>query len=211
MKLFDLLKDRLKEPKGVISDKEMCLLNRRDFMYSETSLASNILSMYGAINVTYEMRAILDFLHSYLCKLDPKTEVRLYQLSQSMTLPSLMITALTAACAKFKVYTPLGVQQVVCRDAFARDLLLRFSDLREASVPFDGVGKGKNALDIVLCNASNEADVAVGLRLFANVKRGLILIKGYGRAEAPNCGDLILDARLNIHCSLAGFGFAAAI
>ncbi|MBI5921847.1 MAG: hypothetical protein HY847_09345 [Betaproteobacteria bacterium] len=211
MKLFDLLKDKLKDPKGVISDKEMCLLNRRDFMFSETSMASNILGMFGAQNVTYEMRAILDFLHAYLCKLDTKADVRVYQLSQTMTLPALMLTALLGDSSHFKVYVPQGSQQVVSRDAFANDLLNRFKGACESSVPFGNVGKGKNSLEIVLCNASNEADVASGLRLFANVKRGLILIKGYGRVEAPNCGELVLGAGLNVFCSLAGFGFAAAV
>jgi len=43
------------------------------------------------------------------------------------------------------------------------------------------------------------------------VKRGLLIIKGYGRVKSPNCGDIILGARLNVHCSLAGFGFCCAV
>jgi len=40
MKLYDLIKDKLKDPQGVISDNEICVLNRRDFLYSETSTSS---------------------------------------------------------------------------------------------------------------------------------------------------------------------------
>lgn len=213
MRLLDLLKDKLQDPKGVISDNEMCVINRRDFIYSETNCGSAILAMYGAEGVSYEMRAIMDFLHAFVCRLrDPEDHVRVYQLSASMTLPAVALTGwVSEEVGSFVVYTPKGKQQVGCKDAFAKELLLRYQASCQDTIQFDEIGSDPKTVDIVLCNASSEADVAAGLRLFANVKRGLILIKGYGRHDAPNCGDLVLGARLNVHCSLAGFGFAAAI
>ena len=69
MRMYDLLKDRLKEPQGVISDNEMCVINRRDFLYSETSTTAAFLRMFGAEGVTYEMYSIIDFVHTSVCKI----------------------------------------------------------------------------------------------------------------------------------------------
>lgn len=211
MKLYDLIKDRIKDPQGVISDNEMCVLNRRDFLYSETSTSSAFLKMFGAERVTYEMYSIIDFLHASLCKVRPPTEIRIFQLSQSMTLPSLAVSALVAdQASSIKIFAPRGVQQVNPRDAFATALEARFREQLTTDLQMAELGVG-DALDIVFCNASNEAEVSSGLKSFEKVKRGLILIKGYGRNKAPNCGEIILSARLNVHCSLAGFGFCSAI
>jgi hypothetical protein len=212
MKLFDLIKDRVKEPQGVISDNEMVVLNRRDFLYSETSTASAFLRLFRAERVTYEMYSIIDFVHTNVCKIRPPTEVRVFQLSQSMTLPSLAASVLIGDLASnFRAYAPRGVQGIQSQDAFGQTLAKRFEVQLNSGLSMTDIGSGENAVDIIFCNASNEAEVSSGLKAFERVKRGFILIKGYGRAKAPNCGEIILSARLNVHCSLAGFGFCAAL
>lgn len=212
MKLYDLIKDRIKDPQGVISDNEMLVLNRRDFLYSETSTAAAFLRLFNAERVTYEMYSIIDFLHATVCKIRPPTELRIYQLSQSMTLPSLAASVLVGDLASsVRVHAPRGVQGIQTSDAFAQTLTRRFQSQLDSGLAMSDLGSGDDAVDILLCNASNEAEVSSGLKSFERVRRGLILIKGYGRAKAPNCGEIILSARLNVHCSLAGFGFCAAI
>lgn len=212
MKLYDLVKDRLKDPKGVISDSEMCVLNRRDFLYSETSTSAAFLRMFGAERVTYEMYSIIDFVQASVCKIRKPTELRVFQLSQSMTLPALAVSALVAdEAGRIRIHAPRGVQPVAAQDEFASALVKRFEQQANAGLTMADIGEGDNAVDILFCNASNEAEVSSGLKAFEKVKRGLIVIKGYGRNTAPNCGEIILSARLNVHCSLAGFGFCAAI
>jgi len=212
MKLYDLIKDKLKEPQGVISDNEMCVLNRRDFLYSETSTSSSFLRQYGAQQVTYEMYSIIDFIHSFVCKIRAPTQVRVFQLSQSMTLPSLAISTFVGALASdVRVYAPRGIQKVNATDGISLELAKRFEKQLNSGLEMAELGNGSDAIDILLCNASNEAEVSSGLKSFEKVKRGFILIKGYGRHKAPNCGEIILGARLNVHCSLAGFGFCAAV
>lgn len=212
MKLYDLVKDRLKDPQGVISDNEMVVLNRRDFLYSETSAASAFLRLFNAERVTYEMYSIIDFVHATVCKVRPPTEVRIYQLSQSMTLPSLAASVLVGDLASnVRIYAPRGVQGIQATDPFAQTLARRFESQLNSGLAMADLGLGEDAVDILFCNASNEAEVSSGLKSFERVRRGVILIKGYGRAKAPNCGEIILSARLNVHCSLAGFGFCAAI
>ncbi len=212
MKLYDLVKDQLKDPQGVISDSEMCVLNRRDFLYSETSTALAFLKMFGAERSTYEMFSIIDFVHASICKLRAPTEVRVFQLSQSMTLPALAVSALIAdEASEIRVYAPRGVQPVSAQDNFAKSLAQRFEKQLNTGLTMADIGKSVDAVDILFCNAANEAEVSSGLKAFEKVNRGLILIKGYGRTKAPNCGEIILAARLNVHCSLAGFGFCTAI
>ena len=212
MKLYDLVKDRLKDPQGVISDSEMCVLNRRDFLYSETSSTSAFLRMFGAERVTYEMYSIIDFVHASVCKIRKPTEVRVFQLSQSMTLPSLAVSALVAdEASRIRICAPRGVQPVAAQDDFSKALAQRFEQQLNTGLAMADLGEGDNAIDILFCNASNEAEVSSGLKAFEKVKRGFILIKGYGRAKAPNCGEIILSARLNVHCSLAGYGFCSAL
>ena len=211
MKLFDLIKDKLKDPQGVISDNEMLLLNRRDFIYSETSSGANFLNLFHAERVTYEMYAIIDFIHSGVCKVQNTTEVRVYQLSQSMTLPSMAVSALVGdSSGGIRIYAPRGVQAVNPRDPFAGDLLLRFKANLDTGLAMGDIGQNEKAIEIIFCNASNEAEVSSALKAFERVRRGFILIKGYGRIKAPNCGEIILSARLNVHCSLAGFGICHA-
>jgi hypothetical protein len=212
MKLFDLVKSQLKDPQGVISDNEMCVLNRRDFLYSETSATMAFLKMFGAERSTYEMYSMLDFVHATLCKVRSPTEVRVFQFSQTMTMPSLFVSSLVADEARqIRAYAPRGIQSVSAQDEFAKALAKRFEAQLNAGLTMADLGKSGDGIDILFCNAANEAEVSSGLKAFEKVKRGLILIKGYGRTKAPNCGEIILSARLNVHCSLAGFGFCSAI
>ncbi len=212
MKLYDLIKDRLKDPQGVISDNEMCLLNRRDFLYSETSATGAFLRAFGAERVTYEMYSIIDFIHACVCKIRPPTEVRVFQLSQSMTLPSMAVSVLVGDQAgRIRIYAPRGIERIRPQDHFGEALDARFKEQQSTGLNMSDLGDDPSAVDIVFCNASNEAEVSSGLKSFERVKRGLIIIKGYGRTKAPNCGEIILAARLNVHCTLAGFGFVAAL
>lgn len=212
MKLFDLVKDRLKDPKGVISDSEMCVLNRRDFLYSETSTAAAFLHMFGAERVTYEMYSIIDYIYSSISKIRSPTQVRVFQLSQSMTLPALAISVLVGdEATNVRIHAPRGIQPLAPQDEFAKELARRFEARLNSGLSMADLGLQGNSVDILLCNASNEAEVSSGLKAFERVSRGFILIKGYGRTKAPNCGEIILAARLNVHCSLAGFGVCTAI
>jgi hypothetical protein len=211
VKLFDVIKDRIKEPDGVISDNEMVVLNRRDFIYSETSATKAFLRLFNAESVTYEMHSMIDFLQSATCKIKKNTEVRVSQLSQSMTIPALAVSVFVGSGASsVRIYAPRGNQRISPRDGFAKSLLQRFEDQIQPSFEGRDTGTASEAIDIILCNASSEADVSAGLRTFEKINRGLIIIKGYGRSKAPNCGEMILAARLNVHCSLAGFGFCMA-
>lgn len=212
MKLFDLVKDRLKEPEGVISDNEILVTNRRDFLFSETSTTGSFLQLFNAKNVTYEMYSIIDFLHASICKVRSPTEIRVYQLSQSMTLCSLAVSVLAGdLVSSVRIYSPRGTQSINAKNSFAEELKLRFNAQLSSDLVMSDIGSSENALDILFCNASNEAEVSSGLKSFERARRGLILIKGYGRSKAPNCGEIILSARLNVHCSLAGFGFCIAL
>jgi len=212
MKLYDLIKDRIKDPLGVISDNEMVVLNRRDFLYSETSTALAFLKLFNSERVTYEMYAIIDYLHSMVCKVRAPTEVRVYQLSQSMTLPSLSVSVMLGDMAStVRFHAPRGVQAINAKEPFAKELALKFESRLNSGLSMGDIGASDGVVDILLCNASNEAEVSSALQSFEKVKRGFILIKGYGRAKAPNCGEIILSARLNVHCALAGFGVCVAI
>ena len=64
-----------------------------DFLYSETSTTGAFLKLFNADRVTYEMHAIIDFVHASVCKVRSPVDVSIYQLSQSMTLPSLAVSA----------------------------------------------------------------------------------------------------------------------
>jgi len=212
MKLYDLIKDRVKDPQGVISDNEMVVLNRRDFLYSETSTAGAFLKLFNADRVTYEMYSIIDYIHSSVCKVRPPTQINVYQLSQSMTLPSLAVSAFVGDMAsRIRIHAPRGIQTVQSKDEFGKALAERFEKQLNQGLAMGDLGAHDNAVEILLCNASNEAEVSSGLKAFEKARRGFILIKGYGRAKAPNCGEIILSARLNVHCTLAGFGVCSAV
>jgi len=158
MKLYDLLKDKLQNVEGVISDNEMCVINRRDFLYSETSTAGSFLKMFGAERVTYEMYSIIDFIHASVCKIRKPTEVRVFQLSQSMTLPSLAVSALVGdQASNVKVYAPRGVQGVQPQDPFAKEIAEKFDKRLKTKLSMADLGKKGNSVDIIFCNASNEA------------------------------------------------------
>jgi hypothetical protein len=190
----------------------MVVLNRRDFIYSETSTAGAFLKLFNADRVTYEMYSIIDYIHSSVCKIRAPTEVNVYQLSQSMTLPSLAVSAFVGnMSSRVRVHAPRGIQAIQSRDQFGKDVAERFKQQLECGLAMGDLGSHDNAVEILLCNASNEAEVSSGLKAFERARRGFILIKGYGRAKAPNCGEIILSARLNVHCTLAGFGVCSAL
>jgi hypothetical protein len=213
MRLFDLLKDKLKDPKGVISDGEMCVLNRRDFLYSETSPAALVLKMFHSERASYEMYAIIDFINSITCKLTSSKKLQILQLSESMTLPAIAASIFVGdTVQELTIYAPRGLQKLNTLDQFATDLKNKFEKrVRSDLSDIEKIFKNENSMQIVLCNASNEADVLSALKTFEKINHGCLLIKGYGRANAPNCGEIITSLRLHIHCSLAGFGFAASL
>jgi hypothetical protein len=159
------------------------------------------------------MYAIVDFINASLCKVTKKDNLRIYQFSQSMTLASLAVSSMVGDLAKsIKIHAPRGIQKVSLDDPFSSLMYQRFESQLNSSLKMDEIGtEPSNSIDIIFCNASNEAEVSSGLKSFENVKRGFILIKGYGREGAPNCGEIILSARLNVHSTLAGFGFCYAI
>ena len=211
MKLFDLLRDKIKDPKGVISDHEICAINRRDFIYSETSPGQSFMAMFGGSRASYELNSIIDFIYASVCRIRDTSDVHVYQLSQSMTLPALAISVFVGDEANtVRVCAPRGTQRFAQSDAFAADVAQRFHAQCHAGLELGDIGQHGNTVDILLCNASNEAEVSSALKAFENVRRGFLVIKGYGRIDAPNCGEIILSARLHVHCSLAGFGFCAA-
>jgi len=212
MKLYDLIKTQIEPPKGVISDKEMVVLNRRDFLYSETSATQFYLSLFHAQQVSYEMYSIIDYIHSSVSKISPPTEVNIFQMSKSMTLPALAVSVFVGTNSKrVRAHAPRGVQGLQAKDSFAKELGDRFQDQLNSGLEMSSIGTSKKTVDIIVCNASNEAEVVSALQAFTKVQRGFIIIKGYGRIDAPNCGEIILSARLNVHCSLSGFGVCTAL
>ena len=182
MRLFDLLKDKLKDPKGVISDGEMCVLNRRDFLYSETSSAGLVLKMFNSERASYEMYAMIDFINSVTCKLDSSKKLQILQLSDSMTLPAVAASIFVGdSVQELTIYAPRGIQVLNAVDDFAANLKNRFekqikADLSDIDLNFNEA----NTVQIVLCNSSNEADVLSALKTFQKINHGCLLIKGYG-------------------------------
>lgn len=212
MRLYDLVKDKIQNVEGVVSDNEILALNRRDFNYSETSATSSFLKMFNAQGVSYEMHSLIDYVHSVVCKVSSATGVRVYQLSQSMTLPSLAVSVFLGNKPKhLHILAPRGYQRLAPSDSFANEYLERFERQSKSKILLTDVGKGKDEVDIIFANASSEAEVASGIKAFENVKRGVLVIKGYGRSSAPNCGELIVGANLNVHCTIAGFGICTSV
>jgi hypothetical protein len=212
-RLIDLIPNKKElNFEGVISDHEFAVINRRDFVHGESNATAAFLAIFGSVGVSYEMRSMLDFIHSLLCRLDKKTDVRIHQLSQTMTLPSVFAFSLISdRVNSVKLFAPRGLQKIPSNTKFARELLAKFNPLVVGKAGFDENGKGRNGFDIIFCNSSKEADVISGIKLFSYTKKGFIVIKGYGRKGSPNCGDHVLEQNLNVHCSLAGYGFSASL
>jgi hypothetical protein len=212
MSLYDLVKDRIQNVESIVSDNEILALNRRDFTYSETSATKSFLRMFNAEGVSHEMYSIIDYVHSVVCKVSSTTGVRVYQLSQSMTLPSLAVSVFLGNKPKhLQILAPRGYQRLAPCDPHANEYLERFEKQSKAKILLTDVGKGKDEIDIIFANASSEAEVASGIKAFERVKRGVLIIKGYARSKAPNCGELIVSANLNVHCTIAGFGVCTSV
>jgi hypothetical protein len=212
-RLIDLIPNN-KELKfeGVISDQEFAIINRRDFIHGESNATAAFLDIFSSVAVSYEMRSMLDLMHSLICRIDKKTDVRIHQLSQTMTLPSVFVFSLISdRVNSIKLFAPRGLQKLPNKNEFTKELLNKFDPKVIGQTGFNENGKGRNGFDIIFCNSSKEADVISGVKLFSETKKGFIFIKGYGRRGSPNCGDHVLAQNLNIHCSLSGFGFAASL
>lgn len=211
MKLFDLIKDRLKDPVGVISDSEMVLLNRRDFLYSETSPTKSLLMKFNAQKVSYEMYSIIDLLNTLLSKKSEIKTAHIYQFSKTMTLPCLASSVFLGGAPNVKIYCPRGYEVLQPSDPFVVDLWNRYKNQIVNQHEEISEKDSDDTFSLLLCNASNEADINSALKVFEKVQRGAIIIKGYGRRSAPNCGDATLALGINVHCSPAGYGMALTI
>jgi hypothetical protein len=206
-RIYDLVKDRLSGVSGVISNEEFLVINRRDFIFAETSLARAILDMYKAQSVSYEMYAIVDFITASLLK-TTKKNVRIYLLSRSMTLPALAAYAVLGdQNEKISIYAPGGLEKIAVKDEFARQIALGFAKSVDKNLTMQDIGTNNN-VDLIFCNASNEAEITSGIKFFERVSEGMILIKGYGKLGAPNCGEIMLQSKINLHCTIPGFAFS---
>lgn len=211
MKLYDLVKDKIPHQEGVISDNEMLLFNRRDFIYSETSTTRAFLQMFGATSVTYEMYAIIDLIQSITCKISPGESVDIVQISKTMTLPTLAIRTFLPESNRIYLFAPNGLDKINATDNLSRDIAERFNKLVNYTKILPNGHDRLDSIKFILCNATDAAEVLTGLELYSTINRGILIIKGYSRAKAPNCGDAMLAARLNIHCNISGFGLSVAI
>ncbi|MBM3349567.1 MAG: hypothetical protein FJY58_07720 [Betaproteobacteria bacterium] len=102
-------------------------------------------------------------------------------------------------------------QKILPIDVYAKVLAKRFALQGDTGLHLSDIGNNEHAVDVLLCNSSNEAEVVSGFNAFRQVKKGLILIKGYGKFNAPNCGEITTAGGMNVHCTLAGFGFVLAL
>jgi len=202
-RLADLFPPQEPELKGVISDNEVFAINRRDFIYSETSLTRELLGMYSSKGATFEMHSLLDLLQAYLFNIEEKRNINIYQVSPSLTLLSIFAYILTLKkSAAVCTYAPNKINDLQCRDDLAIEIFKEFKvSLKRSLIP----KPTKNEVSIVLANASKESDVVAGVSIFAQATSGMFIIKGYGRLNSPNCSEAFLRENVHVHTNIVGF------
>lgn len=212
-RLCDLYPDLVKRysKTGLLSDSEFIVLNRRDFLFSETSPTNTLLRELNSQGVTYEMHSLIDFTLAFGATINAKTTINAFVLSKSMTIAAASFLAFAGERAsKIRGYAPRGLEKLQVKTEFSAEILRQVMKSFDGKLNMSGLGK-RQCVDIIFSNASSEAEVTSSLEAFAKVQRGLLVIKGYGRVGSPNCGDTILSHNLHVHCNLSGFGFAAKI
>lgn len=207
MTLYSKLKPHLPPAQAFISDEESLLLNRRDYHVSQISSVNAVLNCLGT-NVGYPYRVLLAFLDQFSGGM-AKADFNIVLSDPSLTVAALIVWIRAGGGdGRGKVYAPKGVGRMAPVSSLLGEMLADFAahcDTRPDSRP---PGDRLSLFTFVLGNTKTSAQTIFAADRYAEVPKGLLILKDYARVGAFDERDYVEGKQIFPAVTFEGHAFA---
>lgn len=181
--LYNQLKDSLPpDLKGVISDTETLLLNRKDYHLSQISPVNATLDLLS-MNIGYPYRVLISFLDQFAANI--KGDFNIVLADPSLTLAAFYIWVRAGGgISKGEIYAPKRVAKLPEKNSLMGELLDNF-EKNTKSNPNAKPAEARNQLfTFVLGNSKSSAQTIFAADRFFEAKKGLLILKDYSKVDS---------------------------
>lgn len=181
--LYNQLKASLpNDLKGVISDSETILLNRKDYHLSQISPVNATLDLLS-MNIGYPYRVLISFLDQFAANI--KGDFNIVLADPSLTLAAFYLWIRAGGGGpKGQVYAPKRVAKLPEKGSLIGELLEDF-EKNTKSNPNAKPSDSRNKLfTFVLGNSKSSAQTIFAADRFCEAKTGLLVLKDYSKVES---------------------------
>jgi len=173
-----LLSDDLK---GVISDQETILLNRKDYHLSQISPVNATLDLLS-INIGYPYRVLISFLDQFASNI--KDDFNIILADPSLTLAAFYVWVRAGGGARGQVYAPRRVAKIADKNYLIGELLNDFEKNTKSSPNSKPDDLRNNLFTFVIGNSKSSAQTIFAVDRFCDAKKGLLVLKDYSKIES---------------------------
>lgn len=206
MSLYNKIKPLMPEAKGVISDDEFILLNRKEFHLSQVSPTFAMLQVLGA-RVGYPYRVLLAFLDQFASAIRGK-EFNIILADGRLSLAAFIVWVRAGGNAtNGRILAPRGLGKLPESTGLIRELLKEFQESAQISSDAKLNNKDYSAFTFVIGNSKERSQLLYAADCFADVQNGLLLLKDYAHIEAQDEREYLESKRIFPAISFEGHAF----
>jgi hypothetical protein len=174
-----LLSDDLK---GVISDQETILLNRKDYHLSQISPVNATLDLLN-INIGYPYRVLISFLDQFASNI--KDDFNIVLADPSLTLAAFYVWVRAGGGGtKGQVYAPRRVAKIAEKNHLIGELLDDFLKNTKSNPNSKPDDLRNNLFTFVIGNSKSSAQTIFAADRFCDAKKGLLVLKDYSKVDS---------------------------
>lgn len=208
--LFTRCKEHLPEHTVALSDEEFLLLNRRDFHISQISPVHPTLSVF-AVKVGYPFRVLLSMLDNFAAGL------RGQDFNIVLTDPSLALGAYQVwlraggSATRGSVIAPKGMPAFPKTNGISDEIVKDMAHATNMSPSAKIADEREDLFTFVLGNTKSSSQTLFAVDRFLPVKRGLLLLKDFGRVGAADEREYLEGKGILPSVTFEGHGFVVRL
>lgn len=205
--LFNKLKPYLGEHKGVVSDSEMLLLNRKDYVMNEVAAVEGFLQATGQ-KITYSYRMLLMLLDSLAGGI--RTEkVKILIADESLWMAGFYTWLKVGGNSgeNFIIYSPKGLPKKISHSIFMTQMYDEFyaNAIKKPGYAFDDINP--DGFTFVIGNTKTGEQTMFAADRFKNVERGVFILKDFGRIGGHSEREYLEKNGMFMNVTLEGHGY----
>lgn len=208
--LYSLVKDHLPKSKAYVSDDEILVLNRHDFILNEVSPVNSILKLAG-IKIGYAYTLYLGHLDMFAYGLKTDQKIKILITDPSLWIAGFYIWIRAGANKEnITVYAPRGLSVYEPKSAFIKEMWDGFVGCLDTSPQVENVGNKKDFWFILGHTTAAEKTMYAADK-FSAVAQGVLALKDYARVNHFHERAYLEGKRIFMSVSLEGNAFAVKL
>lgn len=207
--LYKKVENCLKQinPKTVISDEELLVINRKDYVMNEVSPVEGFLQASGN-KISYSFRMLL-MLADTLAGAIREQKVKILIADESLWMAGFYIWLKVGGnkTNNYCVYAPKGIPKKISHSVFIQNLYDEFyhHTVHKPGYPFDE--QLPDAFTFVIGNTKSGEQTMFAADRYKNVQKGVLLLKDYGKVGAASEKDYLEKGDMFVTATLEGNGY----